>query len=109
MSKFIYYVLLTDVFRKQVELSWSFGTQQNIGMRVIERIRVPIPPIAEQREIAAFLDEETSKIAGMKANIESQISTLLACRKSLIHECVTGQRRVTATDVASAVARRPAN
>lgn len=24
--KFVYYVLLSDVFRKQVELSWSFGT-----------------------------------------------------------------------------------
>lgn len=27
--------------------------------------------------------------------IESQIATLTAYRKSLIHECVTGQRRVT--------------
>jgi len=105
--KFIYYVLLTDVFRKQVELSWSFGTQQNIGMRVIERIRVPIPPVTEQREIAAFLDEETSKIEGMKANIEAQIATLLAYRKSLIHECVTGGRRVSAADVAQAEAGRP--
>ena len=39
--KFVYYVFLTDVFRKQVELSWSFGTQQNIGMGVIERLKVP--------------------------------------------------------------------
>lgn len=97
--KFIYYVLLTDVFRKQVELSWSFGTQQNIGMRVIERIKVPIPSVAEQREIAAFLDNETSKISEIRANIESQISTLLVYRKSLIHECVTGQRRITEEDL----------
>ena len=39
--KFVYYVLLTDVFRKQVELSWSFGTQQNIGMGVIEKAQAP--------------------------------------------------------------------
>lgn len=98
--KFIFYVLLTDVFRKQVELSWSFGTQQNIGMRVIERIKVPIPPIAEQKKIAAFLDDETFRISEIRANIESQISTLTAYRKSLIHECVTGKRRITETDVA---------
>jgi type I restriction enzyme S subunit len=97
--KFIYYVLLTDVFKKQVELSWSFGTQQNIGMRVIERIKVPVPPVVEQRDIAAFLDNETLKIAEIQSNIESQISTLIAYRKSLIHECVTGQRRVTEVDV----------
>lgn len=93
--KFIYYVLLTNVFRKQVELSWSFGTQQNIGMRVIERLKVPLPSIAEQRQIAAFLDDELSKASKIRANIEAQIATLTAYRKSLIHECVTGQRRVT--------------
>lgn len=98
--KFIYYVLLTDVFKKQVELSWSFGTQQNIGMRVIERIKVPIPTVAEQRHIAAFLDDNVSKVSGIRTNIESQISTLIAYRKSLIHECVTGQRRITEADLA---------
>ena len=97
--KYIYYVFLTDVFRKQVETSWSFGTQQNIGMRVIERIKVPVPPIDEQIEIVAFLDNETSKMSALKANIESQIKELLAYRKSLIHECVTGQRRISGEDV----------
>jgi hypothetical protein len=33
-------------------------------------------------------------------SIEAQIATLTAYRKSLIHECVTGQRRVTEADVA---------
>ena len=31
--------------------------------------------------------------------IEAQIATLIAYRKSLIHECVTGQRRVTDEDL----------
>ncbi len=100
--KFAYYVLLTDVFRKQVELSWSFGTQQNIGMRVIERIKLPIPSVAEQRQIAAFLDDEVSKASAVRANIESQILTLEAYRKSLIHECVSGQRRISEADVLQA-------
>jgi hypothetical protein len=37
------------------------------------------------------------------------METLLAYRKSLIHECVTGARRITAEDVARAVALRSAN
>ena len=97
--KFVYYVLLTDVFKKQVELSWSFGTQQNIGMRVIERLKVPLPSLDEQRQIAAFLDDEVSKASEIRANIETQIATLTAYRKSLIHECVTGQRRITEADI----------
>ena len=31
--------------------------------------------------------------------IESQITILTAYRKSLIHECVTGQRRITEKEV----------
>ena len=34
------------------------------------------------------------------AGIEAQIATLTAYRKSLIHECVSGQRRTTAAGVA---------
>ena len=35
------------------------------------------------------------------ATIESQITTLTAYRKSLIHECVTGQRRITESDTSN--------
>jgi type I restriction enzyme S subunit len=45
--KFVFYQLLSDVFRKQVELNWSFGTQENIGMGVIGRINLVIPSIFE--------------------------------------------------------------
>ena len=37
--------------------------------------------------------------ASIVTNIEAQITTLTAYRKSLIHECVTGQRRVTEADI----------
>ncbi len=33
------------------------------------------------------------------SGIEAQIATLTAYRKSLIHECVTGQRRITEADL----------
>ena len=38
--------------------------------------------------------------------IETQIATLTAYRKSLIHECVTGQRRITESDVQRVAAQR---
>jgi type I restriction enzyme S subunit len=45
------------------------------------------------------LDTETATVEQIKATIVAQIDTLIAYRKSLIHECVTGQRRVTEADV----------
>jgi type I restriction enzyme S subunit len=35
----------------------------------------------------------------VKEKLNQQIETLVAYRKSLIHECVTGQRRVTEADL----------
>lgn len=87
--KFVYYVLLTDVFRKQVELSWSFGTQQNIGMGVIERLRVPIPSADEQRQIAAFLDASCTAIDAAVAAKRRQTEALDHLRRDIVQRAVT--------------------
>jgi len=60
------------------------------------------PPLVEQGAIVTFLDEKLPEMKRIVAGIESQISTLTAYRKSLIHECVIGQRRITEADVAQA-------
>jgi restriction endonuclease S subunit len=60
---------------------------------------IPRPSIEEQRAICQYLDEKLNHIAQIVKGIESQIATLTAYRKSLIHECVTGQRRITEADV----------
>lgn len=57
------------------------------------------PPREEQDAICRFLDAKLAEVKRLEAGIESQITTLSAYRKSLIHECVTGQRRVTEADL----------
>lgn len=61
---------------------------------------IPLPPLAEQERLVAFLDERLDQLARLQRQLTDQIAILLAYRKSLIHECVTGQRRVTEADVA---------
>jgi len=67
---------------------------------------IPRPSIAEQRAICQFLDVKLNQINQIANGIESQITTLTSYRKSLIHECVTGQRRITESDVQRAAAQR---
>jgi type I restriction enzyme S subunit len=63
-------------------------------------LRVAIPAtIQEQELIADYLDNEMSKISKLEGNLSNQISTLEQYRKSLIHECVTGKRRITEEDM----------
>lgn len=89
IQKYIYFYLLSTLFKAQVEFNWSFGTQQNIGMGVIERIKVILPPVSEQQKIADFLDKKTAQLDKVKALLEEQIQKLKDYRASLIYETVT--------------------
>jgi type I restriction enzyme S subunit len=60
---------------------------------------IPLPPLEEQEAICTHLDDKLGEVKRIVAGIDSQITTLTAYRKSLIHECVTGQRRITESDL----------
>ena len=49
-----------------------------------------------------YLGEKVGEVKRIAATIEAEMAALTAYRKSLMHECVTGQRRVTEADL-----RRP--
>ena len=76
-------------FLEGVTLNWSFGTQQNIGMGVIENMACTLPPIAEQTAIAAFLDKETAKIDGLVAEQRRLMELLKEKRQAVISQAVT--------------------
>ena len=71
----------------------------NTNATKVGQFPIPLPPLAEQTAICAHLDDKTAEVDRITATIQAQIDTLSAYRKSLIHECVTGQRRVTDADV----------
>ena len=54
---------------------------------------IPIPPIAEQHAIAAFLDRETEKIDALVAKVREAIERLKELRTALISAAVTGPDR----------------
>lgn len=89
IQKYIYFYLLSTLFKSQVEFNWSFGTQQNIGMGVIERIKVILPPVSEQQKIVEVLDKKTAQLDKVKSLLEEQIQKLKDYRASLIYETVT--------------------
>jgi type I restriction enzyme, S subunit len=75
-------------------------TQPNINYVQIGGNYIPLPPVPEQESIAQHLEQRIHGVRAIQKSLNQQISTLTAYRKSLIHECVTGQRRVTEGDVA---------
>ena len=84
----------SDAYQKQVQLGWSYGTQQNIGMRTLETLKKCIPSLAEQHAIADALDEKCGIIDSLVSEKEALISDLETYKKALIFEVVTGKRKV---------------
>lgn len=78
-------------FQEAVQLNWSFGTQQNIGMGVIENLHVTRPPVVEAKQIAKYLAEKCSIYDGVIDKANKQIELSKERRTALISAAVTGK------------------
>ncbi|AEI50787.1 restriction endonuclease subunit S [Runella slithyformis] len=87
--EYLHLFLQSYTFRKGVELSWSFGTQQNIGMGILSNLPVTYGSIAEQTVIAQFLDRKTAQIEVAITQKQRMIELLKERRQILIHQAVT--------------------
>jgi type I restriction enzyme, S subunit len=87
--QFFFYWLMN---RRPILISRSVGGgQPNLSQEDLKPLRVPTPPIGEQRAIAAFLENETVKIDGTITKIEESLDKLKEYRTALISAAVTGQ------------------
>lgn len=91
LPNYLFFLLQSPIYQTQVELGWSFGTQQNIGMRVLEKILIPVPPIKEQQSIVTYLETKVSKADSAINSLEAQRDDLNALKQSIISEAVTGK------------------
>ena len=77
-------------------MKYAVGTRKdpNISQDTVARMKVLIPPLSEQKEIAAYLDAKCAEIDGLIAKKEQLVKELESYKKSLIYEVVTGKREV---------------
>lgn len=90
--RFLYYFLQSSVYQRQVQFGWTYGTQQNIGMRTLERLKVFVPPLDEQYAITECLDAKCIQIDRLVAIKQAKIEKLEQYKRSLIYEYVTGKK-----------------
>ncbi|MDQ0481534.1 restriction endonuclease subunit S [Guptibacillus hwajinpoensis] len=88
---YLYYFISSPAFFTQVETGWNYGTQQNIGMKVMENLLIAVPPLKDQKTIYNFLDQKVTEIDSLIAEKEKLINKLKEYRQSLIYEAVTGK------------------
>ena len=73
-------------------------TRYGLGTYAISNFIIPLPPLKEQKRIAALLDKETTKIDTLIEKCETAIELLKERRPALVSAAVTGK-----IDVRSAV------
>lgn len=89
LPKYLHYYLQSSNLKYGVELSWSYGTQQNIGMGVLSNLSISYPSLPEQTQIARYLDHQCAIIDALIEKKEKLIELLKEKRQSIINEAVT--------------------
>ncbi len=87
---FLFYVVISDTFRKLGESEmFGAGGQKRVPPEFCKDFRTPLPPLAEQRAIAVFLDRETGRIDRLVAKKRELVERLKEKSTALISHTVT--------------------
>ena len=89
LPKFLYYYLQSPAFQKEVEFGWTFGTQQNVGMRSLEQMKVCVPQLNKQDTIANYLDYQCSQIDLLLQKALTSIEEYKKLKQAVITQAVT--------------------
>ncbi len=95
-TRYIVYCILSNGFLQQVSMITENRVKMpKINQVELSKILVAIPEtIAEQKEIADYLDTKCAEIDGLIVKKEQLVKELESYKKSLIYEVVTGKREV---------------
>ena len=86
-----YLVYVFRAMRNEFRALMIGSTHKTIYQPVAAAIRIPVPPIEEQHQIVAYLDEQTAKIDTLIDETERFIDLSRERRSALITAAVTGQ------------------
>ena len=93
---YFYYITQSQMYRGWKDYIFVQATIQNIGAEKYSNLYIPLPPLSEQQRIADYLDAKCARIDALLEEKERLLDRLAEYKKSLIFECVTGKREVSA-------------
>ena len=102
LADLLFIVLQSSYIQRQVQDTWSYGTQPNLSMGAMERLFIVLPPVNEQQEIHVYLKQKLNELFKTTNRAYCQINLLREYRERLISDVVTGK-----LDVREAAARLP--
>jgi len=89
--RYVLHVLRSNSLRQAFELSWTYGTQQTLGLRTISNLKIPIPPTQERQSIVLHLDSILPHFESLISEAKRAIDLFQERRTALISAAVTGK------------------
>ncbi|HAA1581148.1 TPA_asm: restriction endonuclease subunit S [Campylobacter jejuni] len=86
-----YLFYLFNRYKKELISMGSGGGQPNISQDIIKNLKIPLPPLKEQEQIANFLDEKCEKIDLLIEKTKKQIKLIKEYKTTLINQAVCGR------------------
>ncbi len=91
-ARYLNYALNSECVQAQKSCNKAKLKVVHISAFEIGNIKIALPPLDEQQEIADYLDNKCAEIEQIIADKKTQIETLDGYKKSLIYEYVTGKK-----------------
>lgn len=94
LSEYLNYLLISEAGQAQIFSGFKGSGREGLNFEAIKSFVFPLPGENEQISLVKYLNDVCDKLNKTKSTLTKQIENLTEYRKSLIHECVTGKKRV---------------
>ncbi|EFB0373597.1 restriction endonuclease subunit S [Campylobacter upsaliensis] len=90
-GNFLKFLMLSPLFISVVDGSTYGSKMPRASWEFIGNLKIPLPPLHEQKEIAAFLDSKVAQIDSAIEKTKRQITLIKEYKNTLINEAVCGR------------------
>ena len=90
LANFLYHLLMSDVFKKQIGVQATGSAQLNFGPSHVANVVFALPELKEQQAISDILSDIDAEIA----TLEQKSEKTHALKQGMMQELLTGKTRL---------------
>ncbi len=88
---FLYHLLGSPYVFNQFDGLAAGSTVRNLNIALVGSVKIPIPPLKQQKQIVAKLDALQKQTQSLKSNYQKQLKSLEDLKKSLLEKAFSGE------------------
>lgn len=90
-KKYLMYILCSNQVQDQIKTDAIQTTIFKLGLFRIARLKIPLPPIEDQKKIVIYLDSLSEKVKSLQKMQAETAADLAALRQSILHKAFQGE------------------